>query len=215
MTTAIIDEVLAPNMAFAELAAEEQIRRTAQALEANGMRTYVANNGDEARHIVFDLLPEGAEVFTSISKTLETLGISTEIEQSGRFHAIRPKLYELYQQNRTDEMRKLGASPDFVIGSVHAITEEGQVLVASGSGSQLGPYVFGAGQVIWVAGTQKIVRNLDEGMRRIKEYAYPLEDVRARQVYGKPSRINKVLLVNGEGKQDRITVILVKENLGF
>ncbi|MBE7553077.1 MAG: LUD domain-containing protein [Anaerolineales bacterium] len=202
-------------MTFAEPASAEQIRRTAQALEANGMRTYVANSGDEARRIVLDLLPEEAEVFTSISKTLETLGISTEIEQSGRFNAIRPKFYELRQQNRPDEMRRLGASPDFVVGSVHAITEQGQVLIASGSGSQLGPYVFGAGRVIWVVGAQKIVRNLEEGMRRIKEYAYPLEDARARQVYGQPSRINKVLLINGEGKSERITVVLVKENLGF
>jgi L-lactate utilization protein LutC len=202
-------------MTFAKLASEEQIRRTTQALEANGMHTYIANNGDEARQIVLNLLPEGAEVFTSISKTLDSLGIATEIDQSGRFQAIRPKLYELYQQNRTDEMRKLGASPDFIIGSVHAITEQGQVLAASGSGSQLGPYVYGAGHVIWVVGTQKIVRNLDEGMRRIQEYAYPLEDVRARQAYGKPSRINKVLLINGEGKPGRIAVVLVKENLGF
>lgn len=213
--TTLIDEVLAPNMTFAELASEEQIQRTAQALEVNGMRTYIADNGDEARRIILELLPEGAEVFTSVSKTLETLGLSAEIDQSGRFNAIRSKLYELYQQNRTDEMRKLGASPDFIIGSIHAITEQGQVLVASGSGSQLGPYTYGAGRVIWVVGTQKIVRNLEEGMRRINEYAYPLEDVRARQAYGKPSQINKVLLVNGEGRPDRITVILVKENLGF
>lgn len=215
MTSATMDEVLAPNMTFAEPASDGQIRRTVQALEANGMRTYIANNGDEARRIIFDLLPEGAEVFTSISKTLDSLGITDEINQSGRFNGIRPKLYELRQQNRIDEMRKLGASPDFVIGSVHAVTEQGQILVASGSGSQLGPYVYGAGHVIWVVGTQKIVRNLDEGMQRIKEYAYPLEDVRARQVYGQPSRINKVLLINGEGRQDRITVVLVKENLGF
>ncbi|MFN8457578.1 MAG: lactate utilization protein [Anaerolineae bacterium] len=215
MTTAIVDEVLTPNMTFAELASEEQIRRTVEALEINGMRTHIANNGDEARQIVLSLLPEGVEVFTSVSKTLDSLGITAEIDQSGRFNAIRAKLYALYQQNRTDEMRKLGASPDFIIGSVHAITEQGQVLVASGSGSQLGPYSFGAGQVIWVVGTQKIVRNLDEGMRRIKEYAYPLEDMRARQVYGKPSRINKVLLVNGEGRPERISVVLVKENLGF
>jgi hypothetical protein len=210
-----MDEVLAPNMTFAKLASAEQIQHTAQALEANGMRTYIVDNGDEARRLILDLLPEGAEVFTSVSKTLESLGLAAEIDQSGRFKAIRPKLYELYQQNRTDEMRKLGASPDFIIGSVHAITEQGQILVASGSGSQLGPYTFGAGRVIWVVGTQKLVRNLDEGMRRINEYAHPLEDVRARQVYGQPSRINKVLLVNGEGRPDRITVVLVKENLGF
>ncbi len=215
MTVTTMEPVLAPNMAFAELASEEQIRRTAQALQANGMRTYIANNGAKAKQIVLGLLPEGAEVFTSASKTLESLGITAEIDLSDRFKPIRTRLFELRQQNRLDEMRKLGASPDFIIGSVHAITEQGQILVASGSGSQLGPYAYSAGRVIWVVGAQKLVRNLDEGMRRINEYAYPLEDRRVRQVYGQPSRVNKVLLINGEGRPERITVVLVKENLGF
>ena len=214
MTTAIAAEVLTPNLTFARLASAEQIQRTAQALEANGMHTTITNTGDEARQIVLSLLVEGAEIFTALSKTLDTIGLTAEIERSGHFNSLRPKLVELHQQNRTGEMRKLGASPDFVIGSVHAITEQGQVLVASGTGSQLGPYAYSAGHVIWVVGAQKIVRNLDEGWRRIQEYAYPLEDARARQVYGYPSRVNKVLLINGD-RPERISVVLVKENLGF
>lgn len=215
MTISIPDEVLAPNMDFAQLASDEQVQRTIQALKANGMDATLANNGDEARRIIFDLLPDGSEVFTASSQTLNHLGITDEIEQSGRFDNIRAKFVELFQQNKTDEMRKLGASPDFVIGSVHAITEQGEVLIASGSGSQLSGYVYGASRVIWVVSTKKIVRDLEEGLRRIAEYSFPLEDARLREVYGKPSSLNKILLINKEFQAGRISVILLKEDLGF
>jgi len=98
---------------------------------------------------------------------------------------------------------------------VHAVTEQGQVIVASMTGGQVGPYASGAGTVIWVVGAQKIVRDLEEGLRRIREYSYPLEDARAREAYGIASGINKVLIVNREVVPGRITVILVKEKLGF
>ncbi|HRV94937.1 MAG TPA: LUD domain-containing protein [Anaerolineae bacterium] len=215
MTISIPDEVLAPNMDFAQLASDEQVQRTIQALKANGMDTYLANNGDEARRIVLDLLPDGAEVFTASSQTLEHLGITDEIEQSGRFDNIRAKFVKLYQQNKTDEMRKLGASPDIVVGSVHAITEQGEVLIASGTGSQLSGYVFGSKHVIWVVSTKKLVHDVDEGLRRIAEYSFPLEDARLREAYGKPSSLNKILLINKEYQAGRISVILLKENLGF
>jgi hypothetical protein len=113
------------------------------------------------------------------------------------------------------EMRALGARPDVILGSVHAITEQGEVVVASASGSQLGPYASGAGKVIWVAGSQKIVPTLDEAMRRIREYALPLEDERAQLVYGQGSFIGKELIFYREYLPDRVHVILVKEKLGF
>ena len=215
MTISIPDEVLAPNMDFAQLASDEQVHHTIQALKANGMDATLANNGNEARRLVLDLIPDGAEVFTASSQTLNNLGIADEIEQSGRFDNIRAKFIELYQQNKTDEMRKLGASPDIVVGSVHAITEQGEVLIASGSGSQLSGYVYGAGRVIWVVSTKKLVRDVDEGLRRIAEYSFPLEDARLREVYGKPSSLNKILLINKEFQAGRISVILLKEDLGF
>ncbi len=112
------------------------------------------------------------------------------------------------------EIRKLISNPDVVIGSVHAITEMGEVLIASASGSQLSSIASGADKVIWVAGTQKLVSTLREGFRRIREYSYPLENIRAQQVYGRPSAINKILIFNGE-LPGRITMILVKQNLGF
>ena len=94
------------------------------------------------------------------------------------------------------EMRTLAASPDYVVGSVHALTEDGSLLIASASGSQLGPLVSGAGHVILVIGAQKIVSDVATGMRRIYEYCYPLEDARARRAYGVPSGVNNILIIN-------------------
>src|SRR5260370_37573728 len=126
------------------------------------------------RFSVLDVLPEGAEVFTSMSRTLDTLGLSEAINESSRYHPLRSQLKALDRQTQGREWRKLVSSPEYVVGSVHAVTEQGQVLIASASGSQLASYVFGAGHVIWVVGAQKIVRDLGEGFRRVREYSYPL-----------------------------------------
>jgi hypothetical protein len=112
-------------------------------------------------------------------------------------------------------MRALAASPDYVVGSVHALTEDGSLLIASASGSQLGPLASGAGQVIFVIGAQKIVSDVAAGMRRIYEYCYPLEDARARRAYGVPSGVNNILIVNKVMTPSRVTAIIVKERLGF
>ncbi|HEV3370637.1 MAG TPA: LUD domain-containing protein, partial [Acidimicrobiales bacterium] len=106
-------------------------------------------------------------------------------------------------------------SPDYVVGSVHALTEGGSLLIASASGSQLGPIVSGAEHVIFVIGSQKIVADLDAGIRRIFEYSLPLEDWRAREAYGLPSGVNNIPIINHAVVAERITAILVHEALGF
>jgi L-lactate utilization protein LutC len=214
METQLTLQTLTPNLEFTHLASEEQIAKTRRALEANRMQTIVVETGDEARERVLDMIPEGAQVYNSTSRTLDQIRLAEAIENSPKFQAIRPRLRALDRATQRREIRRLSASPDVLVGSVHAITEVGQVLVASASGSQLGPAAFGAGLVIWVVGTQKIVRTLEDGFRRIREYSYPLEDVRTRKVYGQPSAINKILIVNGE-LPERIKIILVKQNLGF
>ena len=207
-------QTLAPNAEFARLASEEQIATAVAALTANGMTAEVVANGAEARSRVLDLLPEGAEVFTSMSRTLDTLGLSAEINDSSRYHPLRPQLKALDRERQGREWRRLQSSPEYVVGSVHAMTEQGQVLIASASGSQLASYVFGASHVIWVVGAQKIVRDLEEGLRRVREYSYPLEHERI-QALGMPgSFVAKILLVERE-RPGRISVLLVKEALGF
>ncbi len=215
MTTPIpVLKTLSPNQEFNRLPPDEQVTRTAQALEANGLHTIIVETDRQAHSAVLDMIPSGAQVYNPPSRTLEQIGLAAKIENSARFQPLRARIRSLDRNTQRREIRQLAGSPEVVIGSVHAITEQGQVLIASASGSQLGAAVFGADTVIWVAGTQKLVRNLDEGFRRIREYSYPLEDERTRQVYGQPSAINKILIVNGE-QPGRITVVLVKQNLGF
>jgi len=211
----IVMETLVPNQEFTRLASDEQIAQTVQALEAHGIRAVVAQTGEEARAQVLDLIPSEAEVYNSPSRTLELLGLDADIEHATRFQSVRARLHSLDRMTQQQEIRRLIASPDVLVGSVHAITEQGQILIASAVGSQLGPAAAGARSVVWVVGTQKLVHTLDEGFRRVQEYSYPLEDARTRQVYGQGSRMNKLLIVNGEHLPGRITIILVKQNLGF
>jgi hypothetical protein len=206
---------IAINESFARLATDEQIARTAKALEANGIHTLIAENGEQAKRLFFELVPDGAEVFLGASVTLETLGIKDEIDKSGRFDALRPKMFAMNRETQGREIRKLGGAPDFAAGSVHAVTEDGQVMIASKTGSQLGPYASGAGKIIWVVGAHKLVKDMNEGFRRIYEYCYPLEEEHMQQLYHTGTDVNKVLIINREFRPNRITMIIVKEVIGF
>ena len=192
-----------------------RVKRTMAALEANGMTALRASDAAAAKRIVLGLIPDASPVHQGASQTLDVLGITYEIEKSGRYAALRPRIWGMDRETEASEIRRLGAAPDVMLGSVHAVTETGSLLAASMSGSQLGPYVSGAGRVILVVGTQKIVTDLEEGLRRINEYAYRLEDARAQAAYGIRSAVNKILVINREITPGRITVVLVDEVLGF
>jgi hypothetical protein len=200
---------------FAALASEAQIERTIKALEANNIHAILAENGADAKKKLFEIFPAEAEVFTSSSVTLTELGVAEEIDKSGRYDSVRAKLGEMDPKAQSRQMQKMGATPEYMLGSVHAVTETGRVIVASATGSQLAGYAAGAAHVIWVVGTQKIVPTLEEGLRRLEEYTFPLEDARIFKARGLHSSINKLLIVNKEARPGRTTMILVKENLGF
>jgi hypothetical protein len=189
--------------------------KTIAALEANGISVLRASDAAEAKRIVLDLIPDGSQVHQGASQSLDVVGITAEIEKSGRYEPLRPRIWSMDRETQGDEIRRLGAAPDVMLGSVHAVTETGSLVAASMGGSQLGPYVSGAGRVILLVGTQKIVSDLEEGLHRIDEYAYPLEDARAHAAYGIRSAVNKVLIINREITPGRITVVLVDEVLGF
>ena len=200
---------------FGTLADDPRVRRASVALEANGISVLRAANAAEAKEIVLGLIADGSEVHHGASLSLDVAGITDEIDKSGRYESLRPRIFSMDRQTRADEIRRLSSAPDMMLGSVHAVTETGSLLTASMGGSQLGPYVSGAGRVILVVGTQKIVPDLEEGLRRINEYAFPLEDARAQAAYGIHSGVNKVLIINREIIPDRITVVFVDEVLGF
>src|SRR5256886_11928619 len=200
---------------FGTLAEEASVKRTVAALESNGITVLRAPDSATAKRIVLDLIPDGSQVNHGASQTLDLVGITDEIDKSGRYDALRPRIWSMDRKTEGDEIRRLGAAPAVMLGSVHAVTETGALLAASMSGSQLGPYVSGAGRVILVVGTQKIVPDLEQGLRRIDEYAWRLEDARAQAAYGIQSAVNKVVIINREIIPGRITVVLVDEVLGF
>jgi hypothetical protein len=200
---------------FGQLASGERLEAVAAALVGNGIAASVVASGAAARQAVDALVPDGAEVFNNTSRTLESIGVAEDIERSGRYQALRLRLYQMDREMQAREMRLLNSAPDYVIGSAHAVTDEGSLLIASASGSQLGPIVSGAGHVILVVGGQKVVADVEAGLRRINDYCFPLEDQRARQAYGVPSGVNNVLIINRVVAPGRITVLLVQERLGF
>jgi hypothetical protein len=200
---------------FGTVADDARVTRTAAALEANGIRVLRAADAAEAKRIVLGLLSDGSQVHHGASQSLEVSGIIDEIERSPRYDPVGPRIRSLDRNTQADEIRRLSAAPEVMLGSVHAVTETGALLAASMGGSQLGPYASGAGRVILVVGTQKIVSDLEEGLRRINDYSFPLEDARAQAAYGIHSAVNKVLMINREIIPERITVVLVDEVLGF
>lgn len=216
MSTAV--SPLTPNPVYSTLAAPERQAEVAAALRDNGVNALQVETAEQAREKVFELLegfPAGQAVFDSSSRTLEQIGITADALAANGFTPLRAQLNALDYATQADERRRLSASPDIILGSVHAVTEAGQILVASASGSQLGPYAAGAGAVIWVIGAQKLVTDLAEAFDRIHEYSYPLEDARLREVYGMPSTLAKWLIVERELFPGRVTAIIVNEVLGF
>ncbi len=202
-------------MDWNKLADEQTLQKTAKALQSNGVKVYITKDKKQAFEKVMDIIPNGAEVMDLTSVTLDETGISKEIQESGKYKSVRKKIMAVSQKEMRHAMRKMSASVDYAVGSVHAVTEDGKFVIASNSGSQLGAYAFGAGKLIWVIGTQKIVKDMDDAMKRIYEHSLPLEDARARKAYGVPSAVNKILILEKEIVPDRITVVFVKENLGF
>lgn len=204
-----------PNKKFSKLASTRDIEITIEALEANGINAIDVDDEQEAKKEALAIIPKGAEVFTMTSVTLEETGIAKEINDSGSYDSVRNKLNAMDRSTQEREIARISAVPKYTIGSVHAITQDGKILIASNTGSQLGAYAYGAGHVVWVVGAQKIVKNLDEGIKRIYEYSLPLERERAKKAYGIDSNVSKILIVNKEVNPNRITVIIVRQKLGY
>ncbi len=200
---------------FADPVSAQRLERAAAALTAHGFTVEVLEDVAAARTRIEDLIPEGASVFTSASETLRLSGIDDDINTSGRYQAVKPRALAIDRVTGADDIRRLIASPDYVVGSVAALTETGSLVVASASGSQIPAYAGGAAKAIWVVGAQKVVPDQSTALRRVEEYTLVLEDARARVVYGRPSAINRLLILNAEPYPGRGTVLLLREAIGF
>ena len=200
---------------FAGPAPAQRLERAAAALRSHGFTVEILDDTAAARTRIKDLIPDGASVFTGASETLRLSGIDDDINTSGRYDAIKPRVLAMDRATGADDIRRLLASPDVAVGSVHAVTETGSLVVASGTGSQLPGYAGGAARVIWVVGAQKVVPDLPAALRRVEDHCLPLESARAQKAYGQPSAINHLLILNAEPYPGRSTVLLLREAIGF
>jgi len=206
---------LIPATPFADPAPAQRLERAAAALRSHGFTVEILDDTAAARTRIKDLIPDGASVFTGASETLRLSGIDDDINTSGRYDAIKPRVLAMDRATGADDIRRLLASPDVAVGSVHAVTETGSLVVASASGSQLPGYAGGAARAIWIVGAQKVVPDLSTALRRVEEHSLPLESARAMRVYGQPSAINRLLVLNAETRPGHGTVLLLREAIGF
>jgi hypothetical protein len=199
---------------FISAAPEETLQRVAEKLMGRNIEALVVEDGDEARTTVLARLPKGAEVHSGKSKTLQDAGIFDAIHDLTEYDALRPRMLKMDRKTQMREIRKLTAGPDFMLGSVQAVTEDGVLVGASATGSPLGAYANTAGKVILVVGSQKVVPDLETALRRVREYVLPWEDAQVRKVVSSGSFVGKILIVEREWIKDRMTVILVRKPIG-
>ncbi|MCL2615047.1 MAG: lactate utilization protein [Nocardioidaceae bacterium] len=205
----------APATLFTATATGERLERAAGALSTNGFTVEILEDADAARRRIQDLLPPGASVLTSASETLRLSGIDEDINAGEAYVAIKPLTMSMDRATQTEEIRRLRATADVIVGSVAAVTESGSLVIASGSGSQLPAFAGGAAQRIWVVGAQKLVPDLPTALRRVEEHCLPLESERAQRIYGWPSAISRLLILNLEPEPGRGTVLLLRTSIGF
>ena len=201
-------------MEWDRTADEETLEKAAKALRSKNIEVIIAENGNEAKEKLLSMLKEGSTVMEVSSTTLKQIGAHEAINESGRFVPLNKEISKENDPAKSAELRRALPSPDYALGSVHAVTEDGQMLIASASGSQMPSYSFTAKKVILAVGTQKIVKNVDMGIKRIYEHSLPMETERMMKAYGIPSSVNQILMIE-KGIPGRITVIFIKERLGF
>ena len=201
--------------AYTTPASTAELEALAARLKERNFEPVIVEDAAAARTAVLERLPEGSEVHTAKSKTLEDIGVLQELMESDRYDFLRKRYFKMDRNTQAREMRKLVAAPDIMVGSVQAVTEAGQLVVASASGSQMGPYSAASGKLIVVVGSQKIVPDLEAAMRRIHEYVTPYEDARLRAQMGVGTKLARVLILEQDFMPGHTTVILVKQPVGY
>ena len=208
MTTAHVSD------RFTALPDDQTLAATVVSLEEHGFSVEVVDGLDAAREAVLARIPHGSSVMTNTSVTLQETGIMDAINEGGPYESARNRMFALDFATQAQEMKAIGGQPDYALGSVHAVTRDGTLVIASASGSQLASYAWGAASVIFVVGAQKLVRTLEEAHQRIYQHSLKLEDARAQAAYGQHSSVGKVLEIHQE-LPGRIHVVLIRQLVGF
>jgi hypothetical protein len=198
---------------FVKPASEATLEALAERLRARNFEVVILDDGAAAKAEVLARVPEGSQVHTGKSKTLEDIGIFQEFMENEKYDFIRRRTLKMDRKTQLDEMRKAGAAPDIMVNSAHAVTEAGQIVMTSATGSQIGPIAYGAGKLILVIGSQKVVPDLNTAFRRIEDYVIPYEEDRLNVAHG-VAKMNRTLILEGDHTPGRTTIILVRTPIG-
>ena len=199
---------------FTTLPDEQTLASAVTALEEHGFSVEIVDDLGAARETVLARIPHGSSVMTNTSVTLAETGIADAINDGGPYESARNAMFALDFATQAQEMKAIGGQPDYALGSVHAVTRDGTLVIASASGSQLASYAWGAANVIFVVGAQKLVPTLEAAHERIYQHSLKLEDARAQAVYGQHSSVGKVLEIHQE-LPGRIHIVLIRQLVGF
>lgn len=202
---------------FNQLADNESVEKTKESLLRNGFNVVIVNTSEEARAELLKAIPEGSEVMENTSATLDQIGVTKQIDESGKYISLHKQILGMDRNKEGKRIKEIRSTPDYAIGSFHAVTHDGHIMMASGSGSQIPGYAYGADHVVFVAGTHKIVKDVNMGLKRIYEHSLPLESERMNKAYDTTSGSNprRILIINTERDPKRTLIIFVKQVLGF
>jgi hypothetical protein len=200
---------------FTALPDDQTLAATVVALEEHGFSVEVVDDLDAARQAVLVRIPHGSTVMTNTSVTLQETGIADAVNSAdGPYESARNKMMALDYATQVQQMKEISGQPDYSLGSVHAITRDGTLVIASASGSQLASAAWGAANVIFVVGAQKLVPTLEAAHERIYKHSLILEDARAIAAYGQNSSVGKILEIHQENP-GRTHVVLIRQSVGF
>lgn len=204
-------------MNYEYIASDSTIEKVVEALKARNIHAIVVNTKEEALKEIKKLIPKGGKVMNGSSTTLNQIGFVDYLKEGKHgWDNVHADIVNEKDPAKQARLRKESVLADYFLGSVHAITEAGQLMIASASGSQIPSYAFTSDNVIWVASANKIVADRDAAFKRLEDYVFPLENKRMQGVGYPGSTIGRVLVFEREIMPNRhLTLILVKEKLGF
>ncbi len=212
----LIEEAGVDPTAWNVVPSDETLEKTVKAIESRGIKVMIAGSADDALAVLKKVIPNGAEVMNGSSTTLIEIGYEDYISGSrSGWKLMHSVITAENNDNRRAELRRKSVAADYFISGANAIAQTGEIVACDASGSRVGAWPFAAGHLILVVGINKIVPNLEDALNRVRQYAYPLENARAKIVYGTPSMIGKCVILSHEKNEERVLLILVREALGY
>jgi L-lactate utilization protein LutB len=212
----LINEAGADPKKWNDIPSSDIVEKTAREIEKRGIHVIISPDGEDALEQIKKIIPAGAEVMNGSSTTLIEIGYEEYISRGNSgWDLVHHRITAENDDSKRAELRRKSVTADYFISGANAIARSGEIVACDASGSRVGAWPFAAGHLVLVVGINKIVPTLEDALQRVWQYAYRLENVRAQKAYGTPSIIGKCVILSHEKNKGRVTLILVKESLGY